>query len=117
MKVANVEGYYIKNLSKVATGTDYINACASDPFTNPPKTVCVASTGDSHQTNNFYIITGNNPPTAKVKQSAATSVFKFGGGSCMNCGVAVDSIHHKAVLALGLPQDDRAFNSSTCSPI
>ncbi len=103
--VANVEGHYIATAPRfVANLDDYINACASDPVLNPPETVCTAS-GATHNSNNLYVIKQNNPPTALPPiHTAGLGTINFGccAAACTNCGIAMDAVHHKAVIALSL---------------
>jgi hypothetical protein len=69
-----------------------VNSCSSNSSTG--ETVCVANNTD------IYLISGstlNNTLT-----SGATSTQGFTGGSCMNCGVVVDSTTNKALITLGL---------------
>ena len=101
--VGNIEGGYIVGAPLTVATADYINSCASDPLLTPPQTVCTASSVYG-QSNKVYVITGNNPPTVTSPQlqSSGSGVIYFSGGQCTNCGIAMDAIHSKAVVALSL---------------
>lgn len=69
-----------------------VNSCASNALTG--ETVCTANTSD------VYLIGGT-----KLRQtvtSSGTGTIAFSGGSCTNCGVAMDASHNKAVIGLSL---------------
>ena len=110
---ANVEGSYIVGSPQlINTGSDIINSCASDPLLGP-QTVCTASSYYA-PSNNVYVIAGNNPPAVVYTvQSAATPTqtlgrgqIQFSGGTCNNCGVAMDAVHAKAMIGLSIPPLD-----------
>ena len=92
--VANIEGNAITNITLPTS--DYVNSCASEPTLKPPLTVC---TGNSNQ---VYIF-DNKPQQVYNKLSDGSGKIIFSGGSCTNCGVAMDAVHHKAVIGLSLP--------------
>jgi hypothetical protein len=107
--VANIEGNYINNSPALAMtpnpgNTDRINSCASDPTLNPPVTVCTAQFDSSGvNTTAVYTITGNNPFTVTQLQSGGSGTIEFSAGGqseCLNCGIAMDSVHHQAVIGL-----------------
>jgi hypothetical protein len=91
----NVEGSSITNT--LIPTTSVVNSCASNPITG--QTVCTANNTD------VYLIKGialdpavaTNPLT-----SAGSGQILFSGGSCTNCGVALDATHNKAVIGLSL---------------
>ncbi|HWJ40310.1 MAG TPA: hypothetical protein VNT29_04235 [Candidatus Limnocylindrales bacterium] len=68
------------------------NSCSSNSTTGT--TVC---TGNN--TNVFLI---NGTTLSSTVTSSADSTQSFSGGSCMNCGVVVDSTVNKALVAIGL---------------
>jgi hypothetical protein len=68
------------------------NSCSCNSTTG--QTVCVANNTD------VYIITGTTLKSTLT--SGATSTQGFSGGSCMNCGLVVDSSTNKALITLGL---------------
>jgi hypothetical protein len=98
----NVEGSAITNTA-IPTA-DVINSCASNPATG--QTVCTANN------NKVYILSGTaldgtvgtNPLT-----SAASGTISFSGGSCTNCGVAMDPVHNKAVLEVAVSSNLGGF--------
>lgn len=75
----------------VPTGTDVINSCAGNPATG--ESVCVAN--NAH----VYHLNPSNVPTVLTSGSNATTGFS--GGSCQNCGVAVNALTNQAVIAMG----------------
>ena len=68
------------------------NSCSSNSATG--QTVCVANNTD------VYLINGTT--LSSTLSSAATSTQGFSGGSCMNCGVVVDSTVNKALITIGV---------------
>jgi hypothetical protein len=83
----NIEGTSITNT--LIPTTSNVNSCASNWATG--ETVCVANN------TNVYLITGTTAGTPLT--SGASGVISFSGGSCTNCGVAIDGVHNKAVIA------------------
>jgi hypothetical protein len=89
----NVEGTSITDT--LIPTTSVVNSCASNPTTG--KTVCTANGTD------VYALSGTgldgsvspNPLT-----SGGTGLLSFSGGSCTNCGVAMDATHNKALIGL-----------------
>jgi hypothetical protein len=73
--------------------TDFINSCSTNSVTGV--SVCTAN-GSTAQ---VYLISGTSV-TSKVK-SASNATASFSGGSCFNCGVAVNSITNQAVISMG----------------
>ncbi len=74
------------------TTPNVVNSCSSNSTTG--QTVCVANNTD------VYLITGST--LNKTLTSGATGDESFSGGSCMNCGVVVDSSVNKALITVGL---------------
>ena len=68
------------------------NSCSSNSTTG--ETVCVASNTE------VYLINGTT--LSSTLHSSADSTQGFSGGSCMNCGVVVDSTTNKALITIGL---------------
>ena len=69
-----------------------VNSCSSNPATG--QTVCVANNTD------VYLLTGSTLNTTLHSGSNASAFFS--GGSCQNCGVAVNALSNKAVINMGL---------------
>ena len=93
--VVNVEGSGTLPTTNPITTTSVVNSCASNSVTG--QTVCTANN------NNVYIISGlSATPTVTPLPSAGTGAIFFSGGSCTNCGVAMDAVNNKAVIALSL---------------
>jgi hypothetical protein len=76
--------------ASITTGSDVINSCAGNPATG--ESVCVANN------NHVYHLDSSNVPT--VLSSGGTGTAGFSGGSCTNCGVAVNALTNQAVIAL-----------------
>jgi hypothetical protein len=92
---ANVEGSSITDT--LIPTTSVVNSCASNPITG--QTVCTANNND------VYIIKGTTLDPAVATNpltSAGTGQVFFSGGSCTNCGVAMDATHNKAVISLSV---------------
>src|SRR5271155_898691 len=74
------------------TTPNVVNSCSSNSKTG--ETVCVANDRD------VYLITGTT--LNQTLDSGATLDEQFSGGTCVNCGVVVDSSVNKALLTIGL---------------
>ena len=68
------------------------NSCSSNSMTGA--TVCTGNNTD------VFVINGTT--LSSTVTSGATSTQSFSGGSCMNCGVVVDSTTNKALITIGL---------------
>jgi hypothetical protein len=93
VSAVNVEGTSITN-TLIPTGTDTINSCASNPTTG--KTVCTANNS------NVYVLSGtalDGSVTPNPLTSGTSGFVSFSGGSCTNCGVAMDATHNKALIS------------------
>jgi hypothetical protein len=77
--------------ASIATDGDTINSCAGNPATG--ESVCVAN--NAHV---YHLDTSNVPTVLTSGSDAATG---FSGGSCQNCGVAVNALTNQAVIAMG----------------
>ena len=87
--VVNIEG--TAGSTTIST-PNAVNACSSNSITG--ETVCTANNTD------VYLITGttlNNTLTSGANASA-----RFSGGSCTNCGVAIDAANNTAYIEEGL---------------
>jgi len=90
----------IETISGVGTGgapTSVVtgsvpNSCSSNSTTGT--TVCTGNNTD------VFLINGTT--LSSTVTSGATSTQGFSGGSCMNCGVVVDSTTNKALITIGL---------------
>jgi hypothetical protein len=89
--VLNVEGSSITNT--LVPTPNVVNSCASNAVTG--KTVCTANN------NEVYLLTGTTIGLPPLK-SAGTGTISFSGGSCTNCGVAMDAVHNKALIGLSI---------------
>ncbi len=90
VSVVNVEGSSITN--KLVSTPSVTNSCASNSTTG--KTVCVANNTD------VYVLTGTTLSTTLT--SGGSGTIGFSGGSCTNCGVAMDAVHNKAVIGMSI---------------
>lgn len=91
----NVEGSSITNT--LIPTSSVVNSCASNPITG--QTVCTANNTD------VYILKGTALDPAVVTNpltSSGSGTIFFSGGSCTNCGAAMDATHNKAVIGLSL---------------
>jgi len=75
-----------------------VNSCASNSMTG--QTVCAANGTD------VYVISGTT--VSRTLTTGATAVQQFPGGTCRNCGVAIDAFHNRAAVAIGLSGRSRA---------
>jgi hypothetical protein len=69
-----------------------VNSCAANPATG--EAVCVANNTD------VYTIKGTT--LTNTLTSSSNNTVSFSGGSCKNCGVAIDALNNQAVIAMGL---------------
>ncbi len=77
--------------SSIAT-PNAVNSCSSNPATGG--TVCTANNTD------VYLISGTS--LNRTLTSGSNTQANFSGGSCNNCGVAINALTNKAVIAMGL---------------
>jgi len=77
--------------TSVVTGS-VPNSCSSN--SNTGTTVCTGNNTD------VFLINGTT--LSSTVTSGATTSQGFSGGSCMNCGVVVDSTTNKALITIGL---------------
>lgn len=90
ISVVNVEG---SSISPALIPTpSAVNSCASNPLTN--QTICVA--------NNTDVYTLNGTTLGPTLTSGGSGSIGFSGGSCTNCGVAMDAVHNKALIGLSV---------------
>lgn len=69
-----------------------VNSCGVNPVTGTA--VCTANNTD------VYILTGNTLTHSLT--SGSTAYSGFSGGSCMNCGLAINGVTNEAVITEGL---------------
>jgi hypothetical protein len=72
-----------------------VNSCAGNPATG--QVVCTANNTDA------YLISGSPPALTNTLTSGLTGFASFSGGSCSNCGVAINALTNTAVIAGGAP--------------
>jgi hypothetical protein len=87
--VQNIEGA-INPPVNIAT-PNIPNSCSSNPATG--QTVCVANNTD------VYLVTGTT--LTNTLTSGSNGFASFSGGSCNNCGVAVNAANNTAVINMG----------------
>jgi hypothetical protein len=91
-------GVFAKNIegtsgpSTTIPTTNVTNSCSSNPATG--QTVCVANNTD------VYLISGTALNTTLT--SGSNTLASFSGGSCNNCGVAVNANNNTAVINMGI---------------
>jgi hypothetical protein len=90
VSVVNVEGTSITPTLIATPGT--VNSCASNALTG--ETVC------TENSNNVDFFSGTSKTLTAT--SGGTGTIFFSGGSCTNCGVAMDASHDQAVIGLSL---------------
>ncbi len=69
-----------------------VNSCSSNPATG--ETVCTANSTD------VYRITGTS--LSSTATSGATGFASFSGGTCQNCGVAINALTNTAYVTVGI---------------
>ena len=69
-----------------------VNSCSSNSVTG--QTVCTANNTD------VYLLTSKT--LTNTLTSGSTGTAGFSGGSCRNCGVAINPVTNQAVIAMGL---------------
>jgi hypothetical protein len=87
--VLNIEG---PAASATIATPNVVNACSADSITG--EVVCTANNPD------VYLITGTTLNTTLT--SGANAFASFSGGSCNNCGVAIDAANNFAYIEEGL---------------
>ena len=70
-----------------------VNSCAANPVTG--KTVCTANNTD------VYLISGTSL-NATLTSGDGPGQINLSGGTCINCGVAMDAVHNKAIIGLSI---------------
>ena len=89
INVVPVEGTGIA--TNVPTGS-VVNSCSSNSVTGT--TVCTAND------TNVYVLTGS--AISNTVTTNSDTYANFSGGSCMNCGVAIDAVNNRAYVQMGL---------------
>jgi hypothetical protein len=90
ISVVNLEGGSITP-TLIPTASP-VNSCASNSATG--QTVCTANNTD------VYLL--SETTLTRTLTSGGSGTISFSGGSCTNCGVAMDGVHNKAVIGLSL---------------
>lgn len=90
VSVVNIEGTSIT--PKRVSTRSVVNSCASNAKTG--QTVCTANNSE------VYLLNGTS--LTKTLKSSGSGFISFSGGSCTNCGVAMDAVHDKAVIGLSI---------------
>ena len=96
--LGSATGIFVKNIEGSLGGSTtvptphVVNSCSSNPATG--KTVCVANNTD------VYVISGTTLSSSLT--SGSNSTTSFSGGSCENCGVALNANNNTAVINMGL---------------
>jgi hypothetical protein len=88
--VKNIEGTL--GLGTTVPTANLPNSCSSNPATG--QTVCVANNTD------VYLISGTT--LTNTLTSGANTTATFSGGTCTNCGVALNANNNTAVINMGV---------------
>ncbi len=89
VRMVSIEGAGIT--ASIPTAT-IVNSCAANPATG--ESVCVANT------NAVYVLNAAGALTHTLA-SASNATSGFSGGSCQNCGVAINALTNQAVINMG----------------
>jgi hypothetical protein len=96
LKVKQIEpsgGAPTAGLAETAVATPgAVNSCGVDPTTGTA--ICTANDND------VYVLNGST--LTNTLTSGATTTTGFSGGSCRNCGLAINGVTHQAVITMGL---------------
>lgn len=95
VSVVNVEGALVAP-TLIPTGSDVVNSCASNQTTTT--TVCTANNAHVYLTATPSLIAFATPITS----GGGPGEIQFSGGFCINCGVAMDAVHNKALIGLSI---------------
>jgi len=90
VSVVNIEGSSV-TATRIPT-PNAVNSCAPNPLTGV--TVCTGNNTD------VYVIKGTS--LTNTLTSAGSGRISFSGGSCTNCGVAMDAVHNRAVIGMSI---------------
>jgi len=90
VSAVNVEGSSITPTLIPTPGVGVVNSCASNPHSRT--TVCTANNTD------IYLLSGTT--LASTLTSGGSAALNFFGSSCTNCGVVMDAVHNRALIAL-----------------
>jgi hypothetical protein len=117
--IGTTTGIFVKNIEgTLGPGTtiptaNVANSCSSNPATG--QTVCVANNTD------VYLLSGTTLNTTLT--SGATGSGEFSGGTCSNCGVAINANNNTAVINMGVSSGTSGtgvqilnLNNNTFSP-
>ena len=109
-----IEGAMVGTNTPIATPNS-VNSCAGNPATG--QAVCTANNTD------IYLISGSPPALSTTLTSGMNATASFSGGSCQNCGVAVNALTNTAAINGGLspsPSGDGVqilnLNTNTFNP-
>ena len=91
----NVQAVPVEGSGSPATvlTANEVNSCSTDSVNGV--TVCTANGFPAE----VYLITGHS--VSKTVTTASNTTAGFSGGSCFNCGVAVNAVTHQAVITMG----------------
>jgi hypothetical protein len=92
----NVQAVPIEGGSSPVTITTAktVNSCSTDSVSGV--TACTANGFPA----DVYLISGNH--VTKTVTTGANTILSFSGGSCYNCGIAVNAVTHQAAITIGL---------------
>ncbi len=84
-------------------GSGIVNSCSVDQSTD--LAVCTDNAYDVYE---FDVAAPSTSPEATLTDGG-TGFTQFSGGFCETCGVVVDSVHHQAVLGVGLDGNNTGY--------
>lgn len=88
IRVVNIEG--TTSAAAVATGS-VVNSCAANSVTG----IAACTANDA----NVYLLNGSS--IINTLTSGSNSTTGFSGGSCANCGIAINAVTNQAVIQMG----------------
>ena len=89
-----IEGAGVGTNTSIPTAHS-VNSCAGNPATG--EVVCTGNNTD------VYLVSGSPPALTNTLTSGLTGTAGFSGGSCNNCGVAINALTNTAAIAGGAP--------------
>jgi hypothetical protein len=92
IRIVQLEGAPVAGLPASISTTSVVNSCAANPATG--KSVCTANDANVY----LFDAVGGGLTTVTSGSNAGAS---FSGGTCRNCGVAVNALTNQAVINMG----------------
>jgi hypothetical protein len=92
VRIVQLEGTAVAGLPALISTTEAVNSCAANPATG--KSICTTNSANAY----LFDAIGNGFTTVT---SGSNNSANFSGGSCRNCGVAVNALTNQAVINMG----------------